>query len=78
MAAGKPVISSDVEGLAQVVDGAGLLFPHGEELVLAEIINHLLTDDEYYQQVADKCWERAQMYDIQKMVDSYSELYKSL
>lgn len=78
MAAGKPVVASDVEGLAQVVQGAGLLFPHGDEVVLAKIINHLLTDDEYYQQVADKCYERAQMYDIQKMVDSYSELYKSI
>ena len=78
MAAGKPVIASDVEGLAQVVEGAGLLFPRGEEAVLAEIINHLLTDNEYYHHVAKKCRERAQMYDIQKMVNSYSKLYKSL
>lgn len=78
MAAGKPVIASDVEGLAQVVEGAGLLFPRGEEVVLVEIINHLLTDNEYYHHVAKKCRERVQMYDIQKMVVSYSELYRSL
>ena len=78
MAAGKPVVASNVEGLAQVVEGAGLLFPHGEEVALAKIINELLTNDCYYQQVAEKCTERAQMYDIQKMVDSYNNLYKSL
>lgn len=78
MAAGKPVIASDVEGLAQVVEGAGLLFPRGDENELAKIINDLLTNDSYSQQVADKCWERAQMYDLQRMVDSYNELYRSL
>lgn len=75
MAAGKPVIASDVEGLAQVVEGAGLLFLRGKEVDLAERISNLLTDNSYYQQVADKCWERAQMYDIQKMVDSYNQVY---
>lgn len=78
MAAGKPVIASDVEGLAQVVEGAGLLFPRGDDMALAKIINDLLTNDYYYKEIADKCFERAQMYDIQKMVDSYNNLYKSL
>lgn len=78
MAAGKPVIASDVEGLAQVVEGAGLLFPPGDDEALASIIQRLSEDKELYKQVADKCYKRAQMYDIQKMVDSYSELYRSL
>lgn len=78
MAAGKPVIASDVEGLAQVVEGAGLLFRRGDENELAKIINDLLTNDHYYIKVAKKCYERAQMYDIQNMVDSYNNLYKRL
>ena len=78
MAAGKPVIASDVEGLAQVVEGAGLLFPRGDENELAKIINDLLTNDHYYKEIADKCFKRAQMYDIQKMVNAYNELYMNL
>lgn len=78
MAAGKPVIASDVEGLAQVVENAGLLFPLGDDKKLADIIKQLLEDKSYYQQVATKCWERAQMFDIQNMVDAYNEVYEEL
>lgn len=78
MAAGKPVVASNIVGISQVVEGAGILFPHGDDKTLASIIQRLSEDKAYYRQVAEKCWERAQMYDIQKMVDSYSDLYKSL
>lgn len=78
MAAGKPVIASDVEGLAQVVEGAGILFPLGDNKKLADIIKQLIEDQTYYQQVAARCWERAQMFDIQKMVDAYNEVYEGL
>lgn len=78
MAAGKPVIASDVEGLAQVVEGAGLLFPLGDDKQLADIIKQLIEDQTYYQQIASKCIERAQMFDIQKMVDAYNEVYEGL
>lgn len=78
MAAGKPVIASDVEGLAQVVEGAGLLFPLGDDKQLADIIKQLIEDQTYYQQIASKCIERAQMFDIQKMVNAYNEVYMGL
>ena len=78
MAAGKPVIASDVEGLAQVVEGAGILFPLGDDKKLADIIKQLIEEQTYYQQVAARCWERAQMFDIQKMVDAYNEVYMGL
>lgn len=38
LAAGKPVVASDVPGLAEVVGGAGLLFPQGDEKALAGTI----------------------------------------
>ena len=78
MAAGKPVIASDVEGLAQVVEGAGILFPLGDDKKLADIIKLLIEDQTYYQQVAANCMERAKMFDIQKMVDAYNEVYEGL
>ena len=38
MAAGKPVIASDVEGLSNIVEGAGLLFePHNEKDLAAKV-----------------------------------------
>ena len=71
-------ITSDVDGLREVVNGYGLLFPHADDNALASIIQRLSEDKDYSQQVADKCWEQAQMYDLQRMVDSYNELYRSL
>ena len=78
MSVNKPFIASNVDGLREVVDGYGVLFPHEDYKALASIIKKLSADTDYYQQVAAKCWERAQMFDIQKMVDAYNEVYESL
>jgi glycosyltransferase involved in cell wall biosynthesis len=78
MAACKPVIASDVPGLREAVNGAGLLFPVEDEKMLAEQINELLSDSDYYEKVAKACLKRSKEYDINKMVDQYIELYKSV
>ena len=78
MSVNKPFIASNVDGLREVVDGYGVLFPHEDDEALASIIQNLSEDTAYYQQVAAKCWERAQMFDIQKMVDAYNEVYMKL
>ena len=78
MSVNKPFIASNVDGLREVVDGYGVLFPHEDDKALASIIKNLSEDTDYYQQVAAKCWERAQMFDIQKMVDAYNEVYEGL
>ena len=78
MSDNKPFIASNVDGLREVVDGYGVLFPHEDDKALASIIQNLSEDTDRYQQVAAKCWERAQMFDIQKMVDAYNEVYMGL
>ena len=78
MAAGKPIIASDVEGLRQVVEGAGIIFNRGNVEELANRISHLLADDEYYKNVAHACQQRALVYDISVMAESYKSVYYSL
>jgi glycosyltransferase involved in cell wall biosynthesis len=78
MAAGRPVIASDVSGLREIVAGAGLLFPAGDEKILAEQIHALLSDTDYYEKVAKACLERSKAYDINTMVDQYIKLYKAI
>lgn len=78
MASGKPFVASDVEGLREVTNGYGVLFPHGDSKILAEIILRLTTDDTYRQDVVAKCMERAQQYDIATMADNYNNVYKQL
>ncbi len=76
MAAGKPVVASNVEGLKQVVEGAGLLFEVKNAKSLAAVINNLMNDKSLYRQVASRCRERAQLYDIKNMVERYQMIYE--
>lgn len=78
MAGSKPIVASDVAGLKQVVEDAGILFPAGDEKRLAECLTHLLLDKQYYNQIAARCFERSRRYDIYHMVDKYTRLYKSI
>jgi glycosyltransferase involved in cell wall biosynthesis len=75
MASGKPFIGSDVPGLREIVSGAGLLFPSGDAMALAETIISLIEDEEYAKKIASKCIERSMNYDINVMVDNYIQLY---
>ena len=76
MAAGKPFIASDVEGIHEVTNGYGLLFPHEDAEALAHLIQQLHDDPAYYEQVALRCYERAREYDITTMVERYDSVYR--
>lgn len=78
MAAGKPVIASDVDGLKQVVEGAGIVFGRGDVDELAEKITQLLEDKEYYETIAEACKQRAKVYDISVMTSKYKSVYYGL
>lgn len=78
MSVGRPFLASDVDGLREVVKDAGILFNHEDPKVLANEILKLHKDKNLYLSVAGKCLERAKQYDISKMIDSYSKVYKSL
>lgn len=78
MSVGKPFVASDVDGLHEVTQNAGILFPHGDAKALADIILHLREDPAYYQQIADRCLYRAAEFDIHKTVDQYLQFYQSL
>lgn len=78
MAVGKPFIASDVNGLREVTDGYGILFPHCDNKALADEIKHLADDHSYYNMIATRCYERAQQFDIEVMVDAYAKVYNRL
>ena len=78
MSSGKPFVASEVNGLKEVTAGYGILFPHGDAEILADVIKKLHDDPEYYRQVADRCYQRALQYDIRKMVDAYEQLYDTV
>ena len=78
MAAGKPFIASDVNGLRDIVSGYGLLFPHEDERALADEIKEVCDKPLYAAAVATRCRERAFQYDISKMLASYDAVYHDI
>lgn len=78
MAVGKPFVASDVDGLHEIVEGAGILVPHQDEKSLAEVLLRLREDTSYAGQVAASCMDRARQYDFSKMAEAYLEVYESL
>ncbi len=78
MASGCPFVASDVDGLHEIVDGYGLLFPHGDAQTLADIILRLSKDKAFATQVTLKCLERARQFDISEMADNYNRVYQKL
>jgi glycosyltransferase involved in cell wall biosynthesis len=78
MSVGKPFLSSNVNGLREVVEGAGLLFEHQDYAGFAELIKLLDVDNELYRTISKRCFERAKQFDISKMVDGYDKVYQSL
>lgn len=78
MASGKPFIASDVPGLREIVYGAGVLFPKGDEKQLAAEISKLLENPTHYQNVVNKCLERSTNYDISFMIEKTIKLYNEV
>ncbi len=78
MAAGKPVVVSDVAGLNSIVRGAGLLFSRGDKEELSSQISMLLNNEDFYDKIVNLCIERANKYDIHFMVDKYIFIYQQL
>jgi glycosyltransferase involved in cell wall biosynthesis len=76
LASSKPFIATNVQGLKEVVENAGLLFEKNNENELAVLINKLLINKEYYNAITQKCIERAKEYDIENTVNQTIRIYK--
>ncbi|NQU33082.1 MAG: glycosyltransferase [Bacteroidetes bacterium] len=77
MASGKPVVASNVKGLAEVVRGAGMLFEQGDFAELARLILQLKNDKLLYISVSEKCIIRAEKYNIKRMTNEYENVYSN-
>lgn len=75
MSCGKPIIGTNVDGLKQVIEGAGEIFSVGNANELAKCVNILLNDHSYYEAVSARCKERAKMFDIRIMAERYMNVY---
>ena len=75
MAAEKPIIASNVDGLKQIVEGSGLIFEKGNEKDLAEKIIFLLNSKDEYKKIVNKAKEEAKKYSIMNTFMDYIKVY---
>jgi glycosyltransferase involved in cell wall biosynthesis len=76
MAAGLPVIASDVPGLSEEIGSAGLLFPVGEHQRLADQLTTLLKDAALRDRLSHAGARRASLFGIGKTADCYEAFYR--
>ena len=75
MACGKPIVATNVNGLKQVVEGAGLLFEVGDYKTLSKIIAGLINNKNQYDSMVEKSKKRAEEYNIEKTAEKYINAY---
>ena len=78
MAAGLPVLVTDVSGLREVVGCKDALFPYRDYITLANKIKMLIKSNEYYNSQREYSLERCRFFDIHKMTSAYNSLYSEL
>lgn len=78
MASGRPFVASDAPGLGNFAKVAGVVFEIGNDRQLASEIDRLLSEEEHYNHTVAQCLQRAQQFDIRKMVDGYSAVYREV
>lgn len=78
MGCGRPFVASDVKGIREITQGAGILFPEGDSQALANEVRHLMDNSVYREQVVQRCMDRAKQYDIEHTVKGYLGVYDQL
>lgn len=78
MAYGKPVIASNVPGLAEVIGNNNLLFAPNDEQQLADIIMRFYKNPTYKEECGKASIVQANKFDIKTMAMHYISFYKEL
>lgn len=78
MAAGKPFLASNVNGLREVVEEAGFLFDLNNSDELADLLLKLYSDKDLYAETVKRCEKRAQEYNVDNMVGKYMDIYREV
>ena len=75
MAAGKPVIASDVEGLSDVVDDLELRFKLQDYNKLSQTISMLINNNKYYLEKVSQLSIQCERFDINRVINDCLRIY---
>jgi phosphatidyl-myo-inositol alpha-mannosyltransferase len=76
MAAGAPVVCSDLPGFRAVAGDAARLVPAGDPGPLADALREILQNDGLREDLSHRSMQRAQMFDWDRLVVRVEELYQ--
>ncbi|MBL4663866.1 MAG: glycosyltransferase [Flavobacteriaceae bacterium] len=78
LASGKPFVASDAPGVTSMLEGAGVLFPIGDDTTLAIEPKKLLQSKRHYDDVVTRCLTIAQEFSIEKMIEKHMSLFSEV
>jgi glycosyltransferase involved in cell wall biosynthesis len=80
MAAGKPVIASDVGGVSELVADrvTGYLVRQGDTDAIVSHVLDLMTNRELYDALSAQAGRTADRYSLTAMIDKFEELYRAV
>ena len=71
---GIPVIGAPNGNIPYVIDGAGILLDHSDTNSWCEVLNMLLNDEEYYNNVSNQCRQKALEFAPEIELDKFKEM----
>ena len=80
MAAGTPVVASDLEAFSLVLEGgrSGLLFTNGDSTSLARQVGVLLADTAMAQELSEQGWRRSREFDWSSVARDVERVYDAV
>ncbi len=78
MASGLPIVTTRCEGLAELIDGNGLIVEQDNVEEIAKAVKQLADDPELYKQMSTAARKQAEKFDWAKVAESYLEQYRKI
>lgn len=78
MAAGLPVLATDVEGLKDIVGDKESLFPYKDWKILGEKIEKLINDPKLWKQKKFLFEKRCNLFSVNEMISKYAQVYSEV
>ena len=78
MSSGLPIVTTRCEGLAELIDGNGLIVEHDNIEEIAKAIKRLADDPELYKRMSTAARNLAEKFDWSNVASSYIEQYRKI